>query len=303
MATPAREYLEAIEDDSRANFQFDQTGGTARCPYYFTVTSSGVLQFVIQDILGFTNPFVGTLQRLSRLLPVTHPVYPYLYAQRISSMVGKGSASATKVIPVTPINPAIGTKPIANYNRYTQYEAMVEFGSRTYPLIEDEAFTPTLNGTFYAKDGTANNFTYAPEWCRYCDYELLPQDNTLQGQSGSMYLVVGASGGSTQYITYTSPPWMWLPDQILKVKWYQVPYRYITSNNSYIAGGVSRNWRGRVNQNTWWNWPAGSLLYLGYNVTKYTPPTSNIGTYPTYGGTADYAGGVPTKTSKLRAPV
>jgi len=61
-----------------------------------------------------------------------------------------------------------------------------------------------------------------------------------------------------------------------------VPYRYVTSSNSYIAGGPNRNWRGRVNQNPWWNWPAGSLLYMGYEVKKYSPPFNDIGTYPSY---------------------
>jgi hypothetical protein len=75
---------------------------------------------------------------------------------------------------------------------------------------------------------------------------------------------------------------MWLPDQILKVKWYQAPYRFITSTNSYIAGSAARNWRGRVNQNPWWNWRAGSLMYMGYSVTKYSPPFNEVGSYPSY---------------------
>lgn len=273
-------YLEAHEDDALTNFSFDQTGGSCKAYYDIVLSSStDTLQGVIQDILGYTNPNSGT-QYLQRSIPLTHPKYPYLYASKISSLQGKGVGTSFITIPNVPSNPAIGVRPIANYEQFVLYRVGIEFTSRPYPLIADGAFTQSLGGNWYVLNGTANSFSYAPEWVRWCDYDFFTQDNTVQGQQGNMYLlgVPGAPGGN---VLFSSPPWMWMPDQILKVNWYQVPYRFITSQNSYIAGGAARNWRGRVNQNAWWNWQAGSLLYLNFNVKKYTPPTTDIGTYPT----------------------
>lgn len=273
------QYFEAVEDDSRCSFAADQTGGTARAFYYNT---SPDLQSALKELLGYTNPF-HSLNRpsLDRTLPVTHPKFPWMYASRLVSLVGKGTGGASRVAPTTPSNPAIGAKPIADYLAYRQYEIGVEFSSRPYPVLANEAFTGKVtDGKWYTRDGTPNTFTYSPEWVRFADFDYTPQDNTVQGQQGS-FTVWGVSG-KTGGIPFNNPPWMWLPDQLLTIRMYGFPFRYITSPNSYIAGTPNRNWRGRVNQNPWWFWPAGSLLYLGYSVHKYTPPTSDIETYYSY---------------------
>lgn len=287
----ASTYLETVSDNSLSGFQFDQTGGRGKADYLTELNKVIDEQALIQDILGYVSPFVDTTrQAMRRWLPVTHPRYPYLYANNITSITGKGINTAVRVAATQPTNPAIGAKPIAAYLQFKQYEVGVDFTSRPYPLIADASFTNSVTGQWYAKNGTAYTFTYAPEWCRYCDFDLIPCDNTIQGSVGSMSLIDGGRG-SGQFVPFTSPPWMWLPDQYLKVRWYQVPYRYIISQNSYIAGtakaptasgGGARYWRGRVNQNPWWFWPAGSLLYMGYSVTKYAPPTPDIGTYTGY---------------------
>lgn len=280
------EYLEAIDDNSRQNFQFDMTGGSGRGYYRTPKGSNYDLQTLVQDIIGYTTPFASTsTPAMRRVVPVTHPKAPYLYAHRISSIVGEGSGDAARQPPTPPLITSIGTKPICDYYKYRQYEIGVEFASRPYPIIADTDLTASVPGSWYKRDGTLNNFNYAPEWARYCDYDYFPQNNTIQGNQGSMSIwgVPEAAGP----IPFTSPPWMWLPDQMLKIRWFQVPYRFITSANSYIAPVKNRNWRGRVNQNWWWNWPPGSLLYLNYAVTKYTPPTMDMGIYPSWTGTVE----------------
>lgn len=281
------EYLEAIEDDARTNYQFDVTGGSAKAYYYTRLGLSPDLHDIIKEIYGYTNPFSTAGQyRLSRRIPKTHPKFSYLYAQRISSLIGKGSATAVREPPTYPTNPAMGNNPIADYFKYQQYEVGVDFSTRPYPIIADTDFTASFAGSWYKRDGTLDNFTYAPEWVRYTDYDYFPQDNTIQGQQGSMSLW-GIPAPAPDHIPFQSPPWMWLPDMQLKINWYQVPYRYITSANSYIAPTENRNWRGRVNQNWFWNWAPGSLLYMSYSVKKYTPPTPDIGTYASWTGALD----------------
>ena len=79
---------------------------------------------------------------------------------------------------------------------------------------------------------------------------------------------------------------MFLPNQVLRLTWYQVPFRFITSSNS-----VFNKYKGRVNQTDWNGpfgptpipagatpmFPAGSLLYLTYKPTIYTPPLQALG--------------------------
>lgn len=285
--SPPGNYLEAIEDDARCNFKFDITGGSGRCPY---ITAPGTfdIQRIVQDILGYTNPVNNSQAYLQRTIPRTHPKCPYLYAQRIDSIIGKGTGGATLAIAVPPVDRDMGVNPITPMSvQYPRLEIVVDFASRPYPIIDNDNFTKTVTGKWFVKNGNPNTFTYSPEWVRWCDYDLTPTDNTIQGQQGS--LSMWGVPGKTSGIPFQSPPWMWLPDQILKVKWYQVPYRYIISSNSYIAGNSQRNWRGRINQNPWWNWPAGSLLYMGYSVTKYTPPNNEVVSSSSY---------LPTSTDK-----
>lgn len=279
------DYLEAVEDDSRYSYQFDMTGGSAKGVYYTPVGSNYDVQDIVQDIIGYTRTFnsPGT-QAMNRRVPVTHPKCPYLYAHRVTSLIGKGTGDAVRQPPTPPQLPSIGTKPVADYHKYKQYEVGIEFSSRPYPIISDADFTPSVSGSWFKKDGTSESFTYAPEWVRYTDYDYFPQNSsTIQGQQGSMSLFGVPSVANPP--PFSSPPWMWLPDMLLKIRWFQVPYRYIISPNSYIAPTDNRNWRGRVNQNWFWNWPPGSLLYMSYSVQKYTPPTFDIGTYPSYTGT------------------
>lgn len=289
-------YLEAIEDDARSNFQFDQTGGSGKAYYYVGLSdgssSSSIggypdIQEVVRDIIGYTAP-VATGVGLRRVIPATHPRCPYLYATKISSIIGKGSGTARRTPPTPASNPIIGVKPLADYYHFKQYEVGVDFASRPYPVLADSAIDAdgVQVGSWVPRDGSAADvFTYSTEWARFTDYDYFPQDNQIQGSVGNMSLLgvpVAPGGAPGNPIPFTSPPWMFLPDQLLKIKWYQVPYRFITSSNSYIASTPNRNWRGRVNQNAWWNWPAGSLLYLGYSVIKYTPPTMDVGMYLSY---------------------
>ena len=269
-------YLETQEDSATSNLAMDQTGGSARATYIINSQDAFNLQGTITDILGYTNPFAGTTQKMRRTIPLTHPKLSYLYASKIVSIVGEGSGTAYQQSPTPPALPIIGSRPIAPYYQYAQYRVGVEFtGPRPYAILNDGAFNSSASSSiFYPADGGAGvAFTYAAEWLRYTEFDLYPQDNTIQGQTGGLALIKN----STTTVPFTSPPWMWLPDQILKITWYQVPLRYIISPNSYIA---NRDWRGRVNQNDWWLWPKGSLLYLGYGIKKYSPPTGDVQTSP-----------------------
>lgn len=287
-------YLETTDDNSVQAFGFSSEGGAATGTYQFgdkdsPVTRIEELQSAVEDILGTTNTDVNGSPNLRRKLPCTHPAFPYLYASQISGMVGMGSKDAEKVAEVVP--PITGNpQAIADkFNLYKRYQIKTNFGTRNYTILPDEQVS-NQSGSWFPKGTLASSsptsFTYAPEWIRYTDYEVVPQNNTIQGQTGSFTF----RGGTPDGKVFTSPPWMYLPDSVIKFTWYQVPYRYITSENSYIA---NRGWLGCVNQNDWYNWEAGHLLYLSYNVKKYSQPTLRTQT------TEDYNGNSWTSYSKL----
>jgi len=267
-------FTEAQRDDgdSIASFGFEVTGGACRSEYFVESIDAVNMQATITDILGYTETAVGSGPTLNRIPPRRHPQFPYLYASKINSIMGTGRnyPGSTAQNAVNP--PSIGTgnplnaSPMTDqYRQYALYKIGVEFtGPRTYPIIQNGVIT-AQSGSWTRPDKTTQSYYWAPEFLRYTDFDFAPQDNTIQGQQGGMTLFNGAGDPP-----FTSPPWQWLPDSILKITWYQVPYRFILSSKSYIAASP---WRGRVNQNYLWLWPPGELLYLSYNVKKYAPPT------------------------------
>lgn len=260
-------YPERHEDDAFANFSFDVTGGSCKSAYYAVSASALDLQGTINDILGTTNTAVTGSMGLQRTLPKRHPKFPYLFASRISSLVGKGSGNAALQAPNDPSLSALNGPSISEwYEQYARYELGVEFtGPRTY-AIADNSIVPVQTGaSWYKPDGTQQSYSWAPEFLRYTDFDFVPQDNVIQGQQGN--LSINRNG---QWTLFQSPPWMWMPDWVLKITWYQVPLRFILSSQSFITAAP---WRGRLNQNQLWFWPPGWLMYLGYNVKKYAPPT------------------------------
>src|SRR5512143_1997939 len=134
-------YLEGQEDNATTNFSFDQTGGSAKAFYYVESSGAQYLLDTIKDILGYTNPFALTGvssggQALQRTIPRTHPKFPFMYASKISSLVGMGSAAAVQSSPEVPSLPAIGSKPIANYQQFSKYQIGIEFtGPRPYAIL------------------------------------------------------------------------------------------------------------------------------------------------------------------------
>lgn len=256
------------DGNSLAGFSFDVTGGSAKSSYYLTSTDAQNLQGTINNILGYTDTTASNGRRgLNRVLPQRHPKFPYLYASRISSLTGVGfnSPGTTMQDAVNPSLAALNAPPISRFLQYNKYRIGIEFtGPRTYAMLGNE-FITQQSSTWTRPNGSPQVYSWSPEFLRYTDVDFIPQDNTIQGSQGEMSIYKNGS-----LVPFTSPPWMWLPDWILKITWYQVPFRFILSSNSYIAASP---WRGRVNQNYMWFWPPGWLLYLGYNVKKYAPPT------------------------------
>ncbi len=133
------------------------------------------------------------------------------------------------------------------------------------------AVTLSTNTTFFDETGTKQTAIVAPEWIRYTDWWYEKKFEAITCRQGQMKFRSANSLVAPDGVPYSDMPRLPLPDMLLKMVWYQVPYRYLTSANSYL------NYYGfYVNQNAWMNWKPGELLYMGYKPIRYTPPVQGL---------------------------
>lgn len=271
-------FKERVASRSQLTAAFQQEGGTARATY--TVANSGAGMWggpgdspgesVITEILGTAT--VGT-RRLYRVMPLAHPLFPWMYAYRIASIQGIGKPSSTQAsgdgYEVDTIT--------ATTASYPYYEIVVEFAPRMYAVTEDE-MVDNYSLTWYNTDGTTTTTQVYREWARFTDYEIRPAPEIITGQQGQSYFVKDLSAISPfttadrpHSQTFQGLPRIVSPRAQIVFKWMQVPFSYIDSGSSFIMAHI-----GKINQNAWYGWPAGSLLYEGVNVRRYTPPAPQL---------------------------
>lgn len=276
---PVYSYKEASADESPANASFTPRSQTASAPYYTEPTAFADMPNRLIDVLGYTG--TKSLEgdnagKINRVLPLRHPQYQWLFADGFRPR-GKGANSTT----VTP-SPGPGSSIIPQFPLYNVYTCDISFSQRDYNSWQDKdikVYSRTGSSGGYKKDGTAYDYSFATEWLRFTTFEMLPLNNFINAQQGMMRFRAFGGGGSwapasgPDGIQYQDSPRMYLPDSALKVKWFQVPYRYLTSPKSYL-----RKFIGHINQNDWGDvqtsatpafgpYKAGSLLYHGARPT------------------------------------
>jgi hypothetical protein len=216
---------------------------------------------------------------MNRFPPLADPVWTCYFAETIDKITGIGKPEQTTG------NTMIESASSGDFALYPQYDVAVSFTMRQFPILQDEDIN-ILSGSWYPdpntdSTGSVQSFTYPNEWTRYT--EVLPvnsSDDYLTQQGGTLAgtMVFKAPGGAADGKLSAFMPSVKMPNFNITLVWHQVPLRYITSPNSYIA---SKNWQNRVNQNAIrlpFNGPGdscapGSLLYVGYSYNAYTPAT------------------------------
>jgi hypothetical protein len=237
----------------------------------------------ILEILGTTRTDVG-VGRLERGMPHAHPEYPNMMAHSVKvSGVPDDLFTRTEIDPAD-MRESPPTRP--DYPLWQSYEFQINYSPRPFAVITDEILDLEIGEAEWVdEDNVHHPFTFWPEWLRFTNTEYLPRNDILKCKWGEMKFVAPGEvpvDGTPYVATHYLP----LPNDTLRMTWYQVPYRYITSSNSYI-----RRFRNRINQFDWYGYPPGSLLYAGYTVKFYSPPLAGID--PNWGGA-----GV-TSTAKL----
>ena len=80
-------YWERIDSVSPSQASFGPDGGSASMEF---IVSRGNIGYVLADILG--SAIINANGSLSRVLPLAHPEFNWLYASKITSLQGIGAA-------------------------------------------------------------------------------------------------------------------------------------------------------------------------------------------------------------------
>lgn len=287
---PAFIYLEESGDLSPTTANFSNNGQSCSATYLFAGPTFDQLRSSVLDLLGFTDTRVGD-GRIKRTLPARHPAYQWMFADSCSPQ-GVGAAF-TLVNP----SPGKGSPIIPDFPLYGAYHYRVNFSPRPYNVWQNKDIEINRGGLYYTKNDTgqpppgsptpdpAVKFKFATEWHRFTTWDIVPTNQFIHAQQGQMKFRASGVGGGVppDNFPFQDSPKLYLPDSMLKVRWYEVPYRYMTSPNSFL-----RKFVGHINQNDFSDgptlrgtkpqYPAGSLLYLGANPLRiYTPPIPDEG--------------------------
>lgn len=255
---PFPNYQEAINETSPSTAGFAVEGGKA---VYKTLLLPSEINAAIGDLLGsVTADGAGGLKRI---LPRAHPRWPWLYAARVSNILGLG-------VPYNaPSFAPLESTSLGSFAEYAQYLLTIDFEPLPFAVLDD---TKVSKGalTWTTAAGDTSTVSFAREDCRFTDFEYFPKPELITAQQGQMafYTQSGARPGAPTGRGLTFPGFlrMVIPQRAIKVRWYRVPYRYLESAQSYLAKYI-----GCINQIAWRNYTPGSLLYLGCTAKRYTP--------------------------------
>jgi hypothetical protein len=248
------------------------TGGRAVMVHDFDeVEDFTDLHEAIVDLLGATLTEPSDDGRLVRLPPKAHPSFPFWPVSNISSIQGFGEP--TFVDPSEELEvPALQSAAL-----YPSYRFTVEFAPRSYPILLDDKIVVVTGNHYFDDDGNPVAYDYVTEWQRYCEVEVTAMDSYIEGRKGQMKFRTdsGATPGGAPGVQFAGAPRMYLPDSLVKVRWYGVPYRYVSSSNSYLKA-----FKARINQTAieiqGHTWNPGELLYHGFTFARYTPPIPEL---------------------------
>jgi hypothetical protein len=284
--------------------------GATEATLFFLVDGNAIYQTFLL-ILGFTTvsnvnnqgrPQFG----FDRQLPMSHPRYPYLYAESIDivgiSNVGK-TISATLNYPNFIFdNPSaaikIDYKTFPYFERPKQYRVAVKFTSRNYFLLTNDQLLPTINDpaggiprnyTYWKKDylranGVKDaNYTDTREYLRYTEIiGYNPGNEIIANSTGKGFWksrdlngqvpTNGPQQDSVITIENASVNFQTIAKNEFKVKWYQIPKWIFQPSDS----DEQRPWdyaSGMVNYGANYNEDPGNIDVFNFNLFGFSPGT------------------------------
>lgn len=267
---------ERISGRSPSTAGFSMDGGRAQL---LLTIAGGDLENGINECLGSVAP---EKEGLSRQLPAAHPQYPWLFCERISNVEGiqfeeKLGYEADTGFGFDLEYEAI---PLANYARYRAYEMQLEFIPRPYALLRDNQIPFKENSWWDVNDTllAPQFFLSKQEYFRFTEMQVVPAGEYITAAAGAFLYRVNANPAGLNIqnrMVSAAQLRLFVPSTAIRFSWYQVPYSFVLSSNSYFD-----RYSGRVNQADWYGFPKGTLLLNSVDTLKvYTPP------FPTFTST------------------
>jgi hypothetical protein len=224
------------------------------------------LQDTVEYILGGTSTdvFGG---KIDRRLPVASGAFPMWSANAITNAAGKGSFEVD--LSRTPLGPPVPDE----VSHYEEYHWSVEFVSKPYLILDNDRISVVSSDpatgdpvVWFNEAGVSKPYFYATEWQRYTTSELLPAVNWVTATQGQMVFRTG-SGAAPNAVPFPGMPKMRMPDSTYRLTFRAIPYRWVTSANSYFE-----RFLGYLNQDRWFQFGPGALAYQSYSFNVYCPP-------------------------------
>ena len=134
-----------------------------------------------KEILGYAK--AGN-KKIERTLPIAHPQFPWLYAERISSV--EGLEFFAKYDSQDNIGDTFVQVPmLANYARYSKYELTIEFTPRPYSLQLDSSLVQNKID-WRDESNVAQSDIYFPEWARFFEVLYKPSAEYITAVGGQL---------------------------------------------------------------------------------------------------------------------
>lgn len=249
------DFIEYVQSYSPGSASFGMEGG--RATLQLDVLAADLDDAIVQ-LLGACEP--SRLGGLNRTMPKAHPRFPWMFAQTISNIQGFGVTTQTAA------EADLEATTLEQFAEYPRYRLTVEFLPRMYPVLEDNKITSS--SVSYTDDsGNPASKTCYTEWERFTDYDILPQPQEITAQYGQMKFIRDDHPTEPSGNTFHGFPRILINNSQIRFRWIQVPFSYLDSSSSYLT-----RYAGYINQQDWYGWPAGSLLYRGCTARRYVPP-------------------------------
>jgi hypothetical protein len=221
------------------------------------------LEQAFQDLLGLytvdaIDPLTAPPWRVARTVPARHPIYDWLRCSRITGCKG---------VKLTGKDTVTGPSPQPTFNHYL---VSCLFTQPHYSIYSDSdldtKFPPVT-----ASDGKH----YRQEWRRWCVWGGVPSVEAMTREAGSMVWVETGAGGPTIGSAFNSPWPRFLQKQDIVCRWCNVPAfdGLLSSATATIERPINlENALYTVNDAPFRGYPAGTLLFRGYNTAWNEAP-------------------------------
>lgn len=271
--------LEMIDTVSITQSQYTVDGGSARAT--FIIDWKDFYAFAL-SILG--GSYFDVNYKLKRILPLSLPEAPWLYADRITAFQGIGMDGRANTDTFANFDAFFALdKNVFEYaGVYQKYKITVQFTSRPYRIMSDDdlAFFGVVNRDNWFIDKIQNNqiteqnipFQDTFEYLRYLVVSEEPKTEVLTNSLSAWYYKLNnkqdATGPDNNFaITTTDGGGSNITQNkgTVKVKWYYLPYQIVNNINFF-------NGYNKLNQQPFLGYPAGSLLFKNIEINSYSSP-------------------------------